>query len=319
LLVDRAMRLPLIFVAILATGCPNDSDLEIVFRVVDTTGADVAAELYCSGPCDSPVGGCVVEGRVTSLGDGEHLCTIDGEAAPEVTLTAYAGNAMVDADVQVGRRPDEIVVTLWRPTVGVEEVDDQIVVTWDPSPATTASTNARIAVYAEPWVGFRMREVDERSASLPLEDFEDFADAQFRIFATHWVGGLEHRQVLEDIAAPHTPTAPASRGAACEVVYGELGREAFAAGECPVTNGVTASVHCCDPMSATVDLGAEQPIRRVLVRAFGGTIAVSTDGMTFTEVDTVDRHGAELSPPVTARYVRVDDAVQIGEISVFTP
>jgi hypothetical protein len=314
------MRLLLVLAAILATGCPGgEADIEISFRVVDTTGADVAAEVYCEGECDSPAGGCFIEGWITRLDNREYLCTIDDEAAPEVTLSAEIGSTLAYVDVDVQTPRDDVAVTLWRPTVTVEEIDDQVVVTWDPPPATTASSDARIAVYAEPWVGFTEADVNERSASLPLEDFEDFADPRFRMIAEHRVDGLEHRQVVEGIAAPHTPTEPASRGAACEVVYGELGREAFAAGECPVTNGVTQSVHCCDVMSATVDLGVEQPIRRVLARAFGGTIAVSSDGVTFTDVDAVDDRGDELSPPVTARYVRVQDAYQIGEISVFTP
>jgi hypothetical protein len=322
------MRWQLLVIATLAAGClDSDHDIEVVFRVVDTTGAPrPEATTTCGGDCEDDGSGCFLRGTVAELDDGDRLCTV-AAAATQVWIEASIGPAHVD--IYVAPRSSDRTVVLWAPTVTAEEIGDDLVIAWTPSPQTPDSgEGAQIIARVYPSIDETWLPLDATSLTLAREDFEDF-DARISFQVDQRIGLTLHEQWISSIDLAHTPVLPASRGAACTLMYREgpgpaVSTVTFDAGTCPLTDGVTEEFECegvCSDFVGIVDLGTEQLVRRVVVRGASGPIAVSTDGVAFTEVGAP---GDELSPPVSARYVRARGEPTVGEptlheISVFTP
>lgn len=310
----------------LATGClGGDRDIEVVFRVADTTGAPSPfARVSCGGECDGDSVECFVTGTVSQLDDGDFLCTIEDADALPVYLSAVAGDASVEATVYP-RPTGDYTLVLWAPTVTVTEVGDELVVAWDPAPLVPGTVpDGDLEVLAWPDVARARVALDATSVAFPREDFEDF-EVTFSLETEQVIDGHTHWQWVDAIDAPHTALLPASRGAACTVTRETriaTGQEplveevAYDAGECPLTDGVTGAAcsSSCELVEAVIDLGSEQLVRRVRVRGEGGVVEVSSDGASFTVVGAAD----EELPPVAARYVRVENSGRLGEISVFT-
>jgi hypothetical protein len=317
------MRSQLLVVAMLATGClGGERDIEIVFRVNDTTGAPrPEAVTTCGGTCEDDEWGCGVRGTVTDLGDGDRLCTVS-DAAAEVWVEASIEHAHVE--IYVAAESSDRTVVLWTPTVTAEEVGDDLVIAWSPSPQTPASgAGGRITARVAPAIAELSLGLDATSLTLPREDLEDF-DAQVSFEVEQRIGRTTHEHWISSLDVAHTPLVPASRGAACTLTYQVTEGGAprvetltFEAGACPLTDGVTDAFDCegtCSDFVGVVDLGAEQLVRRVRVRSSAEQVAVSTDGVAFTS----HPEGAVLDPPVSARYVRVQGE-RLAEVSVFAP
>jgi hypothetical protein len=322
------MRPQLLAIATLATGClDSERDIEVVFRVVDTTGAPrPEADVVCGGLCDSGSDDCSVGGTVAALDGLNRLCTVPNTGLSEVWLDAWIDAAHVS--IEIPPRSSDRTLVLWTPTVTTEEAGDDIVIAWDPSPQTPDSgAGGRITAQISPSIAVTSFDLGATSWTLRRDDFEDF-DARISFDVEQRIGTTTHDHWISWIDLAHTPALPASRGAACTLTYqttndgGGPATETltFDAGTCPLTDGVTDDFECeaepCSDFVGVVDLGAEQLVRRVRVRDATGPVAVSTDGVTFTEVGA---SGDELSPVVTARYVRGIGAISLGEISVFTP
>jgi len=335
----RAMRWQLLVVAALAVGCdpgePDTRDIEIRFRVTDAAGTPLSdVRPRCLADADSDQGDLTspLVGTVAPIGGGDYLCSISGYAGGTVDLAVTDGAWFADRAVWPSDPSVPILVT-WTPALTIEEVGDEIQVSWDVPPPHSSGWYATLEIGTNIGVDFDVGP-DGYGASLPLAYFEDFADPTISVYAhqTHSANSLYAEQgTEEDIPVPHTPVVPASRGAACEVTeltsstHGtEVAVVSHTAGDCPLTDGSREDAACtsttssdCEVVLATIDLGAELDVGWIIARnhyeSTDDTIATSLDGVTYTDVE----HADPSPTPVRARYVRVRSESALREISVF--